>query len=105
MVTDFSSKKVSNKKGNLDALSKRVLGKLSHYGFKKCLIDKCEKYECQYLEVSESYTTKTCCNCGNVNFDLTTENIYECANCNLSIDRDINGAICIFIKNHSLVLK
>ena len=61
MVTDFSSKKVSKKDGDLDPMTKRVLGKLSHYRFRQCLQQKCKKYSCQYLEVNEAWTSKTCC--------------------------------------------
>ena len=34
MVTDFSSKNVSRKEGNLNKMNKRILGKLSHYKFR-----------------------------------------------------------------------
>jgi len=105
MVTDFSSKRVSSKKGNLDKMTKRVLGKLSHYQFRQCLQNKCQEYGCQYLEVSEAYTTITCSNCGNLHKTLGTAKIYECIICENIMDRDVNAAINIFIKNHELVLK
>lgn len=105
MVTDFSSKKVSSKDGDLDAMTKRVLGKLSHYRFRQRLQQKCEKYGCQYLEVNEAWTSKTCCGCGNINHELGSNKVYECENCKITIPRDINGAINIFIKNKHLVLE
>ncbi len=104
MVTDFSSKKVSKKDGDLDPMTKRVLGKLSHYKFRQCLQQKCEKYGCQYLEVNEAWTSKTCCNCGNIKHDLGPNKEYKCDNCGITIWRDINGAINIFIKNRNYVV-
>lgn len=105
MVTDFSSKKVNNKNGKLDALSKRILGKISHYKFKQCLQNKCLEYGCQYIEVNEAYTSKTCCNCGNIDPNLGTNEIYDCKICKYKTNRDINGAINILIKNRKLVSK
>jgi IS605 OrfB family transposase len=104
MVTDFSSKKVSSKGGDLNKTSKRVLQKVSHYRFRQRLKTKCEEYGCQYLEVSERYTSKTCCNCGNINENLGDSKTYACPKCPNHIHRDINGAINIFLKNHKEVL-
>ena len=67
MVTDFSSKKVSKKEGNLNQMSKRILHKLSHYRFRQRIQNKCQEYDCKYLEVSEDYTSKTCGLCGEIN--------------------------------------
>lgn len=105
MVTDFSSKKVSSKEGDLEPMTKRVLQKLSHYKFRQRLKQKCEEYNCQYIEVNEAYTSKTCCRCGNVDNLLGANKEYNCKKCGNKIARDINGAICIFLKNQMYVLK
>lgn len=105
MVSDFSSKKVNNKDGNLGKLSKRILGKLSHYKFRQRLQNKCQEYGCQYLEVNEAYTSITCSNCGNIDKKLGAKKIYECKKCKYTTDRDINGAINILIKNRELIKK
>jgi len=104
MVTDFSSRKVNGKQEGLPRNHKKVLGKLSHYNFRQRLAHKCQEYRCQYLEVTEEYTSKTCCNCGELKYNLGTAKHYDCDKCHLSIDRDTNGAINIFIKNRSEVL-
>ncbi|AEQ61063.1 putative transposase [Acanthamoeba polyphaga mimivirus] len=104
MVTDFSSKKVSSKDGDLDAMSKRILGKISHYRFRQRLQQKCEEFNCQYLEVNEAWTSKTCCNCGYIHAKLGTSKIYDCPKCKQKRDRDVNGAINILLKNRKLVL-
>lgn len=53
--------------------------------------------------VDESYTSKTCGRCGNLNNKLGGNKIYKCTNCNLVIDRDINGARNILLKHTVLV--
>ena len=105
MVTNFSSKQVSSKKGKLSAMNKRVLQKLSHYRFRQRLQQKCAKYGCQYLEVTEEYTSQTCGSCGNLNKTLDKSRTFECPYCKTVINRDMNGARNIFIKNHKEVLK
>ena len=104
MVTDFSSKKVNSKSGNLNKKSKRILGKLSHYRFRGKLQNKCEEYGTQYLEVNEAYTSKTCCKCGTIKKDLAGKRIYECDQCGFKCDRDVHGSINIFLKNRDKVL-
>lgn len=105
MVTNFSSKKVGTKKGNLNKMSKRVLGKMSHYKFRQTLKEKCEEYGSQYIEVTEEYTSKTCGRCGNIKKDLGSSKEYKCNKCKLVIDRDINGARNILLKNKDLILQ
>ena len=105
MVTDFSTKKVNSKAGDLEPMTKRVLGKLSHYHFRQRLQDKCQEYGCQYIEVNEAYTTKTCCRCGNLHKTLGSSEVYKCIKCYNIIDRDANASICIFLKNQALVLE
>ncbi|BCS82559.1 transposase [Cotonvirus japonicus] len=105
VVTNFSSKKVGLKKNDLDKMTKRILGKLSHYKFRQRLFTKCEELGSQYYEVDESFTSKTCCNCGNIHKTLGSSKVYNCIKCKNIIDRDVNAAICILIKNKDLLLK
>jgi len=48
--------------------------------------------------VSEAYTSKTCTRCGVLN-NIGSNEIYHCKECDLVIDRDINGARNILLKN------
>lgn len=75
----------------------------AHYRFKQFLKCKAEEYSCAVLEVSEAYTSKTCSGCGKIN-RIGGSAILECS-CGLTIDRDINGARGIFLKNLPLALK
>lgn len=70
----------------------------SHYKFKQRLIWKCNLTGTNLKIVNESYTSKTCTGCGWINKDLGNKNIFKCLKCNLKIDRDINGARNILIK-------
>jgi len=89
-----------NKKNKLNSFTKiRLLG-LSHYKFKmriKSLL-KTKIVDCQ-----EDYTSKTCTNCGWLNDKLRNKDIFDCLSCHLKIDRDMNGARNILIKNNKLV--
>ncbi|AGC01819.1 transposase [Acanthamoeba polyphaga moumouvirus] len=105
VVTNFSDKKIGSKKNDLGAITKRILGKLSHYKFRQRLQTKSEEYGCQYYEVDESFTSKTCCKCGNIHKTLGSSKIYDCTKCKNKIDRDMNAAICILIKNKNILLK
>lgn len=99
VTTEFSCKKVNGRDKKMNKNVKKVLGSLSHYRFRQRLQNKCAEYRCQYLEVTEEYTSKTCSNCGNLKGDLEGERVYECENCKQIINRDVNGSINIFIKN------
>lgn len=70
---------------------------VSHYKFTSKLKLACELYNNEYLYANESYTSRTCCHCGYVN-DKYIEKTLQCKDCNVAIDRDINGANNILIR-------
>jgi putative transposase len=72
---------------------------LSFYLFKQRLQEKANFYRTKILIKSEAYTSKTCTNCGELNNSLGSKKIFECKKCNLVIDRDVNGARNILLKN------
>ena len=76
----------------------RNLLQLKHYRFKQRMIEKCEQQCCELKICTEEYTSKTCGWCGKINI-LTNYNVFECSECNVKMDRDMNGARNIFIKN------
>jgi len=107
VIPDFSSKNVSSKKKNLEPLTKRVLGKLSHSIMRERLKSKCKEYSCHYIEGNESYTSQMCGLCGTLNPEVKAnkERIYRCKKCGFETDRDSNGSRNILIKNHEKVFK
>jgi putative transposase len=76
------------------------LTNLKHFTFRQRLIEKIKLVkDTQLYLVTEEYTSKTCTNCGSVKWNLGCNKIYKCNKCKLIIDRDVNGARNIFIKN------
>lgn len=78
--------------------SARKCNNLSHYKFKQRLLHRCILTNTELYIVDESYTSKTCGRCGKLN-DVGASETYKCSFCDLKIDRDINGARNIFIRN------
>jgi IS605 OrfB family transposase len=73
---------------------------LSYYSFLSKLKKRCERYDIELQIKNESYTSKTCTKCGNIKYNLGSNKIYNCNICKISIDRDINGARNIMLKNN-----
>lgn len=75
----------------------------SHYRFKQFLKCKAQEYSCEVVEVNEAYTSKTCGKCGFIQ-NIGSNKIMKCS-CGLELDRDLNGARNIFLKNIHLASK
>lgn len=75
----------------------RNLLQLKHFKFQQRLKSKCDIRGCHMEICTEEFTSKTCGQCGILN-DVKDKDIYICSNCNLVIDRDVNGSRNIFIK-------
>ncbi|CAG8580437.1 6062_t:CDS:2 [Cetraspora pellucida] len=75
---------------------KRMLG-WSHYKFKQRLISKSKEKGNKVIFQNEAYTSKTCSWCGNMQ-NISGSKIYKCKNCNIEIDRDVNGARGILLR-------
>lgn len=86
--------------GNLSKSSNRTLNTWKHFKFRQRLSSKIEEYPLKQLIIcTEEYTSKTCGNCGELNYLLGSKEIFACPKCDLIIDRDINGARNILNKN------
>lgn len=78
----------------------RVMNTLSFYTFRQKLKTKCEERNC-CLEIKPEYYTSMCCTrCGNLKYNLGNAKVYECNKCNLTIQRDFNGARNIMLRNN-----
>jgi len=77
--------------------TKRNLFNLKHYRFKQRLLENVSKHF-NVIICSEEYTSKTCGRCGTLN-NVRSREIFNCSKCSLKIDRDVNGARNIFLKN------
>lgn len=87
----------------LNGRVKFCLMMLSHYKFKQHLNNKAIEYGCKVYDVSEEYTSLTCSLCGVQSKNYDNKRVKNC-NCGHKVDRDINGARNILIKNIDMVL-
>lgn len=77
----------------------RSMLSLKHYEFKQRLLYISLKMGVEVKIVNEAYTTKTCGRCGRIQ-EMGGKKVFECQYCGLAIDRDLNGARNIFLKNY-----
>jgi IS605 OrfB family transposase len=83
----------------LGIMTKRLLSMFSFYKFKEKLIYKCEQYSKKLYIVNESFTSKCCGVCGNIDSMLGSKKVYSCKKCGVSMDRDSAGARNILLKH------
>jgi transposase len=81
---------------------KYVLNNLSHYSFRQHLLNKSQEHGCECNVVTEEFTSKTCSFCGHIS-DTYEKRLKICNHCNITIDRDLNGAKNILIKNTKII--
>jgi IS605 OrfB family transposase len=93
---------VKNGSSVLGDSTKRMAYALSHFLFKERLKSKASELSVNFKVVDESYTSKTCGRCGEINSGLGSSKLFECPNsrCFYRMHRDINGARNIYIKNY-----
>lgn len=101
LVGNMSTKGIVKKSLNLHSTTKRMTYALSHFLFKERLSSKATEYNCVFKEVDESYTSKTCGGCGEINNELGSSKQFQCPDkmCLYRMHRDIHGARNIYIKN------
>jgi putative transposase len=102
LIGNMSTKDIIKSTGSvLNACSKRFCQALSHFTFRERLKTKCEQYNVQFKCVDESYTSKTCGSCGELNDKLGGAETFKCAKerCSYTMLRDIHGARNILIKH------
>lgn len=94
-----TSQMVSKKNRKIGSLTARQMMTWAHYRFQQRLLFKCRQHNCRVAIVDESYTSQTCSSCGARDTKLGGKKIYNCVHCKMVMDRDINGAKNIFLKN------
>ena len=95
----MSTKSIVNNNKNLTKRTKEIAMLMRLYVFKQRLQYKCKLKNIGYKEVDEAYTSKTCTNCGYKNDNLGSAEIFKCSKCKYKVDRDINGARNILLRN------
>jgi IS605 OrfB family transposase len=101
LVGNMSTKGIVKKGSMLARQTKRMTYALSHFLFKERLISKASEFNCVVKVVDESYTSKTCGGCGEINENLGSSKQFICPRymCLYRMNRDIHGARNIYIKN------
>lgn len=97
ILGDFKTQEILRK---LSSRNNRLLNIMRHYDFKLKLQYKCKVNNCKLYIVNESYTSKTCSNCGVLNYKLGINKTFKCESCEKTLDRDANGAMNILIKHY-----
>lgn len=96
IIPPFETQKLTEK---LSSSDNRVMLTLSFYKFLTRLKDKCKEKQRELIIRPEYYTSKTCGCCGWINKNLSNSDVYNCVSCGLIIDRDMNGARNIMLRN------
>jgi transposase len=89
---------ISNKSSILSKERKQLAQDISYYSFLQRLKYKCKIYNNNIVITEEHFTTKSCSKCSNIK-DIGKLKIYECKKCNLKLDRDVNSARNMLMKN------
>ena len=96
LIPKLDVTKISQLPINIRKISSKVVRNmmtLSHGKFLELL-----KSKCNVMIVDESYTSKLCGNCCELNEKLGSQKIFKCSQCDYVEDRDVNGARNIMIK-------
>jgi len=100
LLGDMSAKDIVKKNNSvLNNIQKVACLRTKYYEFSQRLQFKCLMYNVNYNLIDESHTSKTCSSCGSYKKDLGSAKIYYCKDCQVSIDRDVNGARNIYIRS------
>lgn len=91
-----------NWKRKINRDTTRRLYRWGHFSFRSLLSSKGEQTGTKVVIATEEWTSKTCTNCLKINWKLGSNKVFRCSCCNLIIDRDINGARNILLKNWEL---
>jgi len=100
LIPSFQTSDMTKKDGrSIHKTTARSMLALSHYKFRERLTYKASCYSNRKVViVNESYTSKTCGSCGEINGNLGSSKIFKCNKCEFICDRDINGARNVFLK-------
>ena len=72
--------------------------RLRFYQFYQKLTYKCQTNNVNLKLVNEKDTTKCCSYCAHIKENLGGNKVYECANCNIIMLRNINGSRGVLIR-------
>ena len=101
MIPTFETSQMVNRQGRkIRTKTARQMMCWSHFRFKQRLFTKCRQHGSKAVVVNEAYTSKTCSCCGHLKWNLGGSKVYKCSHCHSVMDRDVNGAKNIFLRNY-----
>ena len=96
----MSAKNIVNKKTSvIGKIQKVACLRTKFYEFQQRLEYKCLANKIHFEYIDESYTSKTCSQCGYYKHNLGSNKLFICDECDLIINRDFNGARNIYVKH------
>jgi len=97
---NMSAKNIVNKKTSvISKIQKVACLRTKFYEFQQRLEYKCLANKIHFEYIDESYTSKTCSQCGYYKHNLGGNKLFICDECDLIINRDFNGARNIYVKH------
>lgn len=95
----FGSKRMSAKLDRrLQTKTVRSMLGMGHFAFRQRLKDVAQLRGIDVIECTEEYTSKTCSCCGWIHPNLGGAKTFSCKSCGVKIDRDLQGAFNIYLK-------
>ena len=85
-------------KGNKNHTLNRLFNDAKLYLLKQRLMGKALKLNKVVIFINESYTTKTCSTCGQINNNVGSKEIFQCPCCHFTTGRDFNASKNILMK-------
>jgi putative transposase len=98
LPTYETSQMVMKSARKLNRKSVRNMLTWSHAKFASHLGQMARRNEVLVIRCNESYTSKTCTNCGHIQTKLGGSKVFNCPVCGLRISRDVNGARNIMLR-------
>ncbi|MDJ0744307.1 MAG: transposase [Xenococcaceae cyanobacterium MO_167.B27] len=98
LPTFESSQMVLKQTRKIKAKTARNMLTFSHYKFAQHLTQMANRKNCLVIRCNESYTSKTCPECGTIHEKLGSSKYFKCPNCDYQSGRDLNGARNIMIR-------
>ena len=102
VLPKLNVKRLTSKEGTLCKKTKRTLLALGTSRFYERLAAKCATKQVLLINGEESYTSIGCDNCGYLNRQLGSSEIFCCSACGHRADRDVHSARGIMLKNCKL---
>ncbi|MDJ0747315.1 MAG: transposase [Xenococcaceae cyanobacterium MO_167.B27] len=98
LPTFESSQMVLKQQRKINSKTARNMLTWSHFRFAQHLTQMAARNNCIVVKCNESYTSKTCPECGTIHEKLGSSQVFNCPHCRYKAGRDANGARNIMIR-------